>query len=352
NLRRVVELTIDRSDWTKSTATILTTSGTLPPARETGWAYDSVSQVIGGGIGGGVFYAFDPAARVWTSKTMQVQSTGGAKPGYQVFHAMDYDPVDGVFIFIATEASDTSLPNYYSSMHTWAYRFGASAPTPPPPPPGTNPPTISGVTASNVSSTGATVVWATNNSADSQIDYGPTAAYGNQTTLNPSPVTSHSQTISGLVASTTYNYRVKSRDATGNLATSPNFTFTTLPVTPPPPPPSPITDPTVVIAEPTLNLPAPGVTYNDPAFGTATVRIADPTAQGLMQMNPLYSQLQAWNADMRFLLVFVGDGYRILDPNTFAVLHTIDFGWPAYGEGLRWSPTDPLTLYYTGGLLS
>src|SRR5262249_40407055 len=37
---------------------------------------------------------------------------------------------------------------------------------------------------------------------------------------------------------------------------------------------------------------------------------------------------------------------------TFAIVHTIDFGFPAYGEGLRWSPTDPLVLYYTGSLNS
>src|SRR5262249_4839009 len=41
--------------------------------------------------------------------------------------------------------------------------------------------------------------------------------------------------------STTYNYRVKSRDAAGNLATSSNFTFTTTAATstPAPPPSSP-----------------------------------------------------------------------------------------------------------------
>jgi hypothetical protein len=40
-------------------------------------------------------------------------------------------------------------------------------------------------------------------------------------------VTSHSAALSGLTAGTLYHYRVKSRDAAGNLATSTNFTFTT-----------------------------------------------------------------------------------------------------------------------------
>src|SRR5207244_11060895 len=43
-----------------------------------------------------------------------------------------------------------------------------------------------------------------------------------------------SRTISALTAGTIYNYRVKSADASGNLATSTNFTFSTAPPQPPP----------------------------------------------------------------------------------------------------------------------
>src|SRR5206468_4855016 len=55
-----------------------------------------------------------------------------------------------------------------------------------------------------------------------------TTSYGSSTTLNPSLVTSHSQALSGLASSTLYHYRVKSKDAAANLATSADFTFTTL----------------------------------------------------------------------------------------------------------------------------
>src|SRR5262249_25532435 len=51
-------------------------------------------------------------------------------------------------------------------------------------------------------------------------------------------VTSHSVSLGGLAASTVYHYRLKSRDAAGNLATSGDFTFTTQAAPPPPPPPS------------------------------------------------------------------------------------------------------------------
>jgi hypothetical protein len=42
-------------------------------------------------------------------------------------------------------------------------------------------------------------------------------------------VTTHSVALSGLTGSTLYHYRVKSKDTSGNLATSGDFTFTTAP---------------------------------------------------------------------------------------------------------------------------
>jgi hypothetical protein len=94
--------------------------------------------------------------------------------------------------------------------------------------PDTTPPVISGVSSSAVSSAGATVSWTTNETSDTQIDYGTTTSYGSSTTLATSLVTSHSAVLSSLQASKLYHYRVKSRDAAGNLATSSDFTFTTL----------------------------------------------------------------------------------------------------------------------------
>ncbi|HEY7159982.1 MAG TPA: fibronectin type III domain-containing protein, partial [Acidobacteriota bacterium] len=60
---------------------------------------------------------------------------------------------------------------------------------------------------------------------------------GNNTPLDSNMVTSHSRTITGLTADTTYHYRAKSRDASGNIGYSSDHTFTTLPAPPPPPPP-------------------------------------------------------------------------------------------------------------------
>ncbi len=94
------------------------------------------------------------------------------------------------------------------------------------------PPVISGVASSSITTNGATIAWTTNELSDTQIDYGTSTSYGSWTTLNTAMVTSHSQSLAGLLAGTTYHYRVKSRDAAGNLATSDDSTFTT--TTPPP----------------------------------------------------------------------------------------------------------------------
>jgi hypothetical protein len=100
------------------------------------------------------------------------------------------------------------------------------------PPSDTTPPVISGVSATNVTSTSATIVWATNEASDSQVEYGTTTAYGSQTPVNPTMLTNHAVTLSGLSANTVYNFRVKSRDGAGNAAASMNATFVTPPSVP------------------------------------------------------------------------------------------------------------------------
>ncbi len=93
----------------------------------------------------------------------------------------------------------------------------------------TTPPTTSAVASSSVTSTGATVAWNTNEASTTQVDWGTTTSYGSSTTLNTTLVTSHSQALSNLTANTLYHYRVKSKDAAGNLGVSGDFTFNTLP---------------------------------------------------------------------------------------------------------------------------
>jgi hypothetical protein len=59
------------------------------------------------------------------------------------------------------------------------------------------------------------------------VAYGTTSSYGSLSALNATLVTSHSVTLTGLAASTTYHYQVQSQAAQGGLATSADLTFTT-----------------------------------------------------------------------------------------------------------------------------
>lgn len=148
-------------------------------------------------------------------------------------------PVAVVTLAIAAGASAGSLPIPISAL-TASSPAGVAVPVigvngqvTVLPPADMTPPVISGVTASGVSATGATIAWTTNEASDSQVEYGTTTSYGSTTTLNNSLVTSHSQALTGLTGNTTYHYRVKSRDTAGNLATSGDFTFKTSDITVP-----------------------------------------------------------------------------------------------------------------------
>jgi hypothetical protein len=95
----------------------------------------------------------------------------------------------------------------------------------------TTAPTISSVTSSNITATGATITWLTDEQGSSQVEYGTTDSYGTSTTEadTSTRVLSHSVTLTGLTGSTTYHFRAKSKDDAGtpNEGVSGDYTFTT-----------------------------------------------------------------------------------------------------------------------------
>lgn len=102
--------------------------------------------------------------------------------------------------------------------------------------PDTTPPVISGVSATGIGQTSATINWTTDEAADGQAEYGTSTTYGLLSAFQSATTTAHSIPLTGLTASTTYHYLVKSKDAAGNLATSTDYTFMTLaPATTTPP---------------------------------------------------------------------------------------------------------------------
>src|SRR5581483_6636473 len=96
------------------------------------------------------------------------------------------------------------------------------------------PPVISGVAATSISASGASIQWTTDEPADSQVDFGPTAAYGSSSPLAGALVGAHVVQLNGLAPATVYHFRVKSRDAAGAISASGDFTFTTPNVAKPP----------------------------------------------------------------------------------------------------------------------
>ena len=86
---------------------------------------------------------------------------------------------------------------------------------------------ISEIKVSNITDLGATISWVTDKPATSQVEYGTTNAYGSTTTLDESLTTTHSITLAGLKPSTTYHFKTKSKDDSGNEVASQDQTLTT-----------------------------------------------------------------------------------------------------------------------------
>ena len=89
------------------------------------------------------------------------------------------------------------------------------------------PPVISALTSSTITTSTASITWTTDELADTQVEFGLTAAYGQSTTLDTTLGNAHAVALVGLQSNTTYHYRVKSKDAAANLATSADKSFIT-----------------------------------------------------------------------------------------------------------------------------
>lgn len=171
--------------------------------------------------------AFNPTAGNYTSAKSVAISTATA--GATIHYTKDNSiPTEASPIYTApiTVSTSTTLKAGAwktgltpSSIGAAVYTIGSDDVTPP---------VISAISSSGITSSSAAISWTTNEASNSQVEYGATTSYGSSTTLNASLVVSHSQSLSNLTSSTLYHYRVKSKDAAGNLATSADKTFTTL----------------------------------------------------------------------------------------------------------------------------
>ncbi len=88
------------------------------------------------------------------------------------------------------------------------------------------PPVMSSIQAVNITTSTVSVVWNTNELADSKIEHGLDSAY-EVTQSNLVQTMNHQMNLSGLLPNTMYHFRVTSRDVVGNQSISGDFTFTT-----------------------------------------------------------------------------------------------------------------------------
>ncbi len=90
-----------------------------------------------------------------------------------------------------------------------------------------NAPNLINIQVQNISQTGATITWATNELATSKVIYSSDLSYASSTESSTT-TTNHSLILGNLLPETIYNYKVISADMSNNTSTSTSGIFTTL----------------------------------------------------------------------------------------------------------------------------
>jgi hypothetical protein len=123
----------------------------------------------------------------------------------------------GTTYYFVAQSTNASGVTGYSTTYTFTTTGTATTPAP----------VISNVASSGITSSSATITWTTDQASSSLVNYGASTSYGSSSMPNSSLVTSHSVTLTGLTAGTTYNFDVVSANSSSISSTSTNYSFTT-----------------------------------------------------------------------------------------------------------------------------
>ncbi|RJQ14334.1 hypothetical protein C4553_01310 [Candidatus Parcubacteria bacterium] len=201
---------------------------------------------INKGVGFGVIISPDTSAPLITSISVQSVGTSSAVIKWSTNELSDsrvmygtstsYGLVseNGAFVFthsLSLSGLQPSTTYHYrvisndksgntatSSDHTFTTTSAATSDT--------TAPVISSVVVSAVGTSSATISWFTNEPATSRVNYGTTSLYG-LFAVKDILATSHSITLNGLQASTSYHFQARSVDGSGNIAISSDGVFIT-----------------------------------------------------------------------------------------------------------------------------
>ncbi len=155
------------------------------------------------------FYLWNSSALVY-NLTSNITGTSNSSTFYYNFSAED------IYLWNCIAYNNDNFSNS-NSNYTLTYDI-------------TNP-VISSV-SSSVTTDSSAITWATNENANSSVNYGTTGSLGSFAN-NSSFITSHSIALSGLSSSTTYYYNITSCDRAGNCITNGTYSFTTSAPAPP-----------------------------------------------------------------------------------------------------------------------
>jgi hypothetical protein len=212
----------------------ITGCGPMYTVAYPGLAYDPVEKAIIGWAGGNTVYVFNPDTMSCTA----VSYPGGPPPGAAedngTFGRFRYFPSLGVF---------ATVNGYQQNGYTLRLipSNGSSLVGP----------LISNVYVMSMTNNQVIVNWTTDSAATSVVEFGLTTAYGKSVSPDPTLVTNHSVTLTGLAASTLYHYHIHSANLSGVESISADLTFVT---TNPPD----ITPPIISISSPENGAPVSG----------------------------------------------------------------------------------------------